>query len=335
MLSIVTGSLQGRSWQAVLLSIRFPSVLMFTTNRSRINSPALLAVASFGFLGVLTPARAADKTPQELQIAADSGDVEAQVLIGKAYWDGKQVPRDRKKAVEYYRMAAEKGHANAMAGLGAAYALGQGVEKDDALAADYFRKSANGGSPIGQMNLGNILMAGQGVEKNVDEGLRWLTNSAEQGFLKAQIHLAQLYVTGDSGVPRDNNEAIKWVRKAVGQDDPSALNLYGVMLRDGLGTKRDPAAAVPLFERAADKGILKAYLNLGNAYFFGQGVEVDPVKAMTWWFTGEMLGETNCGVAAAQFTAGIDAEEIKKARKLAEEMARLRRPALLMSRNGN
>lgn len=320
----------------VLPAIRSAQFLMFTTNFNRISWPLVLAIAPFGFWGgTLTSAGAADKTPQELQAAADAGDVEAQVLLGKAYWDGKKVQRDRKKAVEYYRLAAEKGHANAMAGLGAAYALGQGIEKDDKLAADYFRKAAEGGSAVGQMNLGNILLAGQGVEKNPEEGLRWLVKSAEQGFLRAQTHLAQLYVTRDSGVPLDYEQAAKWVQKAVDQDDPSALNLYGVLLRDGLGIKKDPVEAVPLFQRSADKGILKAYLNLGNAYFFGQGVEADRVKAMTWWFAGEMLGEANCGVTASQLTVGVDAEEIKKARKLAEEMARERRPALMIMGNRN
>lgn len=286
--------------------------------------------ALFAFVGMPALASGADRTPQELQAAADAGDVEALFLLGKAYWNGKQVSKDQAKAVECFRRASEQDHVEAQASLGAAYALGQGVAKDLTLALDCFRKAAERGSALAQTNLGNTLIGGQGVEKDVGEGLEWLAKAGDQGFLKAQNRLAELYATGSAGVSIDYDKAIKWVRKAVDQDDPAAFNLYGVMLRDGLGTKSDRVSAVSYFRRAADKGILKAYLNLGNAYFFGQGVEVDRVQGMTWWYAGESLGEGTCGVVASQFTLGIDAEDIKKARKLAEEMARERRPALMM-----
>lgn len=268
-------------------------------------------------------------TPAALQAAADAGDAQSQFLLGKAYWHGNGVEKNQVKAVEYYTRAAEQNHADALAGLGAAHTLGQGVEKkDEALAADYFRKAAELGSAAGQMNLGIILIAGRNVDKNTAEGLSWVTKAAEKDLVKAQSYLAGLYATGDSGVTRDYDLAVKWVRKAVERDDPAALNLYGVLLRDGLGVERDPAAALPYFQKAADQGILKAYVNLGFAYFRGQGVEVDRIVGMSWWYAGEALGDGLCRETANRLTRNLPIEDVSKARKLGQQIARERGPAL-------
>ena len=273
-----------------------------------------------------------EKTPQELQAAADAGDVEAQFLLGKAYWHGKQVPKDQKKAVDYYRRAAEKNHPDALAGLGAAYGLGQGVEKDERASVEYFRKAAELGSFIGLFNLGNALIVGRGVEKNVQEGLQWLTKAAERGFPKAQMLLGDLLITGEYGVPIDQNQASKWAYKASEQGHPVALNLYGIMLRDGLGVPSDPVAALEYFRRAADASSLKAYLNLGFAYFYGQGVKEDRIAGMSWWYAGEQLGDGVCSETARRMIAGINLEDVQKARELGMAMAREKAPAFIKAK---
>jgi TPR repeat protein len=299
----------------------------------------LLFVVPFTLAAWCLPAaRAADeppkdKTTQELQAAAERGDAEALFQLGRIYWYGKQVPKDQKKAVEYYRQAAEKNHPDALAGLGSAYGLGQGVDqKDEQAAAGYFRRAAELGSAVGQMNLGTMLISGQSVEKNTEEGLRLATKAAEQGLLKAQVYLGELYLTGDAGVPRDYEKALLWFRKAVEQEDVRAMNAYGVMLRDGLGTERNPAAAASCFRRAADKGSLKGFLNVGSAYFYGNGVKLDKITGMSWWFAGEELGDGACRETAVRLTGGINAEDVSKARELGKKIAQERVSAVLKNR---
>jgi uncharacterized protein len=283
--------------------------------------------------GVEAPAKENEKTPADLEAAANAGDPEAQFLLGKAYWHGNGVKMDRRKAVEYYRKAAEKNHANALAGLGVAYALGSGVDKkNETVSLDYTRKAAEQGSPIGQMNFGVALLDGRGVEKNKAEGLRLITKAAEAGLDKAQFCLAQLYVLGDSETPSDYEQAIKWASKAADQDEPAALNLYGVMLRDGMGIKRDPEAAVPYFRRAAEKNLLKAYVNLGLAYFNGVGVERDPITGLSWWYAGEALGDGLCRETAIRFATDMPSGDIDKAKELGRKMARERSSAVIRSR---
>lgn len=275
-------------------------------------------------------AGAAEAPLQELQKLADTGDAEAQFQLGKTFWHGTGIKRDQAKALEYYRRAAQANHPEALAGLGAAYALGQGVgEKDAQAAVDYFRKSAVLGSSIGQLNLGSALINGQGVERDTEEGLGWVSKAAAQGLVKAQMYLAQLYATGDSGVSFDAEQAASWAKKAADQDYPPALNLYGTMLRDGNGVASDLEASVSCFQKAADLGHLKSYLNLGSAYFYGQGTQLDRITGMSWWFAGEELGDGGCRETARRLIIGINEDEVSKARKLGRDLARERLPSII------
>jgi TPR repeat protein len=306
---------------------------MCTTKFKRFLWACVLAIWPFCYFGMPVASVAADRTIEELQAAADAGDAQSQFLIGKAYWRGDGIEKNQVKAVEYYARAAELKHGDALAGLGAAYTLGHGVEKkDEVLAADYFRKSAEVGSAVGQVNWGIVLITGRCVERNTAEGLAWVTKAAEKDLVKAQSYLAGLYATGDDGVTRDYALAVKWVRKAVEKDDPASLNLYGVMLRDGLGVERDGAASVQYFQKAADSGVLKAYMNLGLAYFRGHGVETDRTMGMSWWYAGEALGDGLCRETATRLTRNLPIEDVSKARKLGQEMARERGPALAKMR---
>jgi TPR repeat protein len=289
--------------------------------------PSIFAQSAKSNASEANPAKLAD--PEKLRSAADAGDAEAQFLLGKAYWYGTGVPMDRAKAVEIYRKAAERNHPDALAGLGAAYGIGQGVEKDEKEAADYFRRSAVLGSAAGQMNLEMMLISGKSLERDTVEGVRWMTKAAEQGFLKAQIYLGELFMVGDSGVPRDYTRARAWVGKAAEQEDGRALNLYGVILRDGLGGERDAAASVTYFRRAAEKGYVKGFLNLGSAYFFGNGIEMDKVTGMSWWFAGEELGDGACRETAVRLIGGSKPEDVARARQLGQEMARKKLPLVL------
>ncbi len=65
---------------------------------------------------------------------AEQGDRVAQFMLGEIYNIGKEVPRNYKKAFEWYSKAAEQGDKNSQFCLYAAYYNGQGVPKNYVLA---------------------------------------------------------------------------------------------------------------------------------------------------------------------------------------------------------
>ena len=85
---------------------------------------------------------------QELRPAARSGNADAEELIGVMYAMGLGVPRDDRRAFEWYLRSAMKGHPGAQSGVGWYYEVGRGVEAPDLVRAYmWYVLSAIGGDP--------------------------------------------------------------------------------------------------------------------------------------------------------------------------------------------
>ena len=55
-----------------------------------------------------------------------------------------------------------------------------------------------------------------------------------------------------------------------------------MLLETDDGGPADPARALDLYRKAAEFGVSEAFLNLGNLYARGEGVEADAVEALKW-----------------------------------------------------
>jgi len=79
--------------------------------------------------------------------------VNAQVRIGKRYFTGRGLPKDRTEAIKWWIKAAEQGNADAQFYLGECYLKGAGVSKDGTEAAKWFNKAAVQGHPAAKERL--------------------------------------------------------------------------------------------------------------------------------------------------------------------------------------
>jgi hypothetical protein len=77
---------------------------------------------------------------------AQSGNREAQSLLGIMYAFGQGVPQDYPQAIKWLRLAAAQGEPKAMFKLGTMYANGQGFARDHQRAAMWFVLAAEGGN---------------------------------------------------------------------------------------------------------------------------------------------------------------------------------------------
>ena len=99
---------------------------------------------------------------------------------------------------------------------------------------------------------------------------------AVAGDAIAQFNLGQAYKLG-RGVPLDLNQALEWYRKAAEHNPPlaEAQDAYGLLLfQTG---KR--AESLPYLQQSANRGDPRAQYVLGTAYFNGELVQKDNVKA--------------------------------------------------------
>ncbi len=112
---------------------------------------------------------------------ANDGYAKAQANLGWMYQTGKGMPKDLKKAIEWYLKAAKQDHVIAKNNLGVMYENGWGTKKNLKRAAYWYREAASTGYSYGQYNYGKMLLEGAGVDKNSKEATYWLGLAALQG----------------------------------------------------------------------------------------------------------------------------------------------------------
>ena len=182
---------------------------------------------------------------------AQEGDSKAQHELGRKFFYGCGVKRDRAEAARWSRLAADRGLADAEFNLGVLHLNGWGVERDEAEAARWFRLAADQGLADAELGLGTLYLEGSGVER--DE-----VKAADRGLADAEFSLGTLYMEG-LGVQMSESAALEWFRKAADQGDaPAAFNVGVLLARGADEFGRDVEAAHFWFRLAEDRRYVKA-----------------------------------------------------------------------------
>jgi TPR repeat protein/CHAT domain-containing protein len=217
--------------------------------------------------------------------AAQQGNASAQFNLGLMYYDGDGVVQDEDEAVRWYRMAAEQGDASAQNSLGWVYEHGRGVEQDEDEAVRWYRMAAEQGHASAQNSLGGMYYDGRGVAQDDAEAVRWYRRAAEQGDASAQSNLGRMYANG-RGVAQDNAEAMRRYRMAAEPEEAEAS--VGLILVGSRGPARDAMRGWSLIERAAKRGANTAQYALGERFRRGLNTEVDLERALEqYWRAAE------------------------------------------------
>ncbi len=142
-----------------------------------------------------------------------------------------------------------------------------------------------------------------------------LRAAAEQRWLPAQLDYAQLLAGDFRTSLTDQTEAGRlWLLVAEEGDARGQFN-YARWLRDSPAGPRDPSAAVPFLERAADSGLAEAQHMLATLYRDGIGVARDPVRARTLY---ERAAAQNFPASMFNLAAMIDAGPVSDQARAAE-----------------
>lgn len=234
------------------------------------------------------------------RLAAEKGDLEAQVQLGLMYAKGDGVPQDNQLAQQWWQKAAAKGSAKAQFNMGLLYFDGSlGVKQDSTQAALWLRKAANQNLASAQYFLAQLLWRGEGVAQNKNEAMQLLRKAADQGEDRAQYMLGYNYLVGQ-GVSKDIDLAVVWWRKSAEQNNVDAMNALGLCYEDGSGVTRDQKQAIELFRKAAELGGTRAQNNLGRIYYRGSGVAQNFDEALKFWSKAAEQGD-----AEARFQLGV------------------------------
>ena len=107
---------------------------------------------------------------------------------------------------------------------------------------------------------GRMYYNGQGLPKDDQQAVAWYRKAAEQGHALEQYLLGNMYAFGN-GVPKDEQEAAAWYRKAAEQGDDGAQNSLGKMYDNGRGVPKDAQSAYSWWLLASAQGNQKATKN--------------------------------------------------------------------------
>ena len=209
---------------------------------------------------------------------ANSGNADAQLLVGIMYQMGVGGEEHQADAAYYFRMAAEQGIASAQTNLGKCYLSGDGVPEDNNKAFEWFEKAAKQGDAEGQFQLGRCYEEGWGTDKIENLAYQYYSKSANQGYANAQIQVGFCYLDG-IGVSANDSGAFEWFKKAAEQDNPDGQYFLGVCYSEGAGVTKDSYEAVKWYKKAAEQGIAAAQYNLGICYLKGDGVRKNRPEA--------------------------------------------------------
>lgn len=160
------------------------------------------------------------------------------VKKGDAFYEAKDgCPYDVDLALVCYRKAAECGHHWGYFNMGKCYSDGIGVQKDDNEAREWFRKAVEASSRNNFWALLRLAELGdaecmcevgdhysdgrswlQGCNQSDEKAFEWYRKSAEGGYHWGCHNVGEYYLKGKS-VPKNDEEARKWFRKAVDISD--------------------------------------------------------------------------------------------------------------------
>ncbi len=171
----------------------------------------------------------------EMEKLAESGDGDAQYLMGKLWREGPLLIPDSVEARYWFEQAAEQGHLVAQYSLAKLYLSDDLEVRDTRTGMNWLYTAAVNGSRYAMYQLAKELLKGENIEKDAASAMEWFTQSAERENPYAQYMLGKLYLAGRE-VPHDEEKAVYWLTQSAEQG-----NQYAEYLLEHLEENRPPS----------------------------------------------------------------------------------------------
>ncbi len=133
----------------------------------------------------------------------------------------------------------------------------------------------------------------------------------------AQFRLALLYERGQ-GTAKNLQQARALYQKAAEKGHVRAMHNLGVLYADGVDGKPDYASAAEWFRRAAEYGLRDSEYNLATLTARGLGVPKNVPAAYTWFALAAAQGDADAARQRDEIGKTLDAGALKAARAAAE-----------------
>ena len=249
----------------------------------------------------------------------------AEILSGKSeYQAGVSLLKSGNgvEALEKFQRSLQSGYPDAYSAVGFFYATGSsGIEKDDAKAFEFYQKGTDAGSLTAQVNLAKFYLEGRGVSADRAKGLALMEEAASKSSEDAQAALAEIYFMGlyDPESKPDFAKSMPYVQACADRGSASAINMLGLIYKEGHGVPVDLKKAEGLFRQAALKGDFKAQSNLGETLDPFAKKKSRRIEATAWLIVAAAQGEPMAVYRVNEIQARMDGDEWTEAKRHADE----------------
>lgn len=181
--------------------------------------------------------------------ALDNNDAECQFLLSLCY--GSRNGKNRDSDLEFFwvKCAADQGHASAINNLGDCYEKGRGVERDYAMALKYYLKAKELDAAIAWCSLGECYEKGLGVEKDGKKAIEMYEEAIRRDCSEAYMPMGRCYENG-TGVEKNLEKAVEMYRKGAEEGNPDSCLELARCLEEGIGVEKNPEEAKKWREKA-------------------------------------------------------------------------------------
>lgn len=158
------------------------------------------------------------------------------------------------------------------------------VKKDYPTALGLWRPLAEGGNAEAQRGLGILYENGWAVPRDENQAVDWYRKASAQGDAQAEYRLGMRFVMGNSVLPHDVSQGLVLMQKAGEHGYIHSFSAIADFYRTGgYGISEDTAIAISWYRRAADLGDAPSQGRLGWIYQYGRGVPEDVAQAISWY----------------------------------------------------
>ncbi|KAJ4750823.1 ERAD-associated E3 ubiquitin-protein ligase component HRD3 [Rhynchospora pubera] len=223
-----------------------------------------------------------------LSLAAKQQYYSAYNGLGYLYVKGYGVEeKNLSKAKEYFQIAAEHKEPGGHYNLGVLYLKGLGVKRDVVTACNLFLVAANAGQPKALYQVAKLFQKGIGLKKNLQMATLLFKTVAERGPWSSLSRWAlEAYLKGDTGKALFLYSRMAELGYEVAQSNAAwILDRYGeqsMCMGEAGGFCSDTERhlrAHSLWWQASEQGNEHAALLIGDAYYYGRGIERDYERA--------------------------------------------------------
>jgi TPR repeat protein len=184
---------------------------------------------------------------QALQLA-DAGDARAQAIVSIYYGVGYKAKKDATKAADYAKRSANQRNPLGIYRVAAMMENGDGFEKDIPQAKKLKEIAFEGlnsmsGDPYALTALGIMLFRGEGgLNQNREQAVALYRKAADLGYAPAQYNYSAALALGQ-GVSKNEQESLKWWRRAYEQNYPPAMDGPVGQVSSNLKPTENPSSA--------------------------------------------------------------------------------------------